>query len=223
MTQEEFKELFFDVFPRYVKIPREVEKMYDDVVRKYSAKGRHYHNLNHIISMCDSWRECHTEFENPDLVFIAIVYHDIIYSTRRFDNEDKSADYVHNLLFKKFVDLRAGEIGFIKDLIRYTKHNSDSETILSDDVKLLLDLDLMVLSASWDRYLEYAQNVRKEYRIYPNFLYKKGRLDFLEKFLKKENIYLSNRFKKLEKIARQNIENEIIYLTSPKKRKKDGK
>ena len=167
--------------------------------------------------MCDLWKKYHSRFKYPNFVFIAIVYHDIIYSTRKTDNEEQSAEYLHKMFFKKFVDLKASEIIFIKDLIRYTKHNTYFDDKFHNDIKLFLDLDLMILSEPWEKYIEYAQNVRKEYRVYPNFIYKKGRLDFLQKFSEKERIYLSSTFKNLEIKARENMKNEINYLNSPKK------
>lgn len=220
MNKSEFKELFFEVFSQYVKTPKKIEKMYEDVVKKYSSKNRHYHNLNHIIHMSELWKRYKDSFEFPNFAFIAIVYHDIIYNVNSFNNENKSAEYFDLLFHKKhIINIKANEIVYISDLIKYTKHNCFFGNKLFKDIKLFLDLDLAILSSPSNEYLKYSQDIRKEFKRYPNFLYKKGRLYFLQDFLQKENIYLSNKFKKLEKIARKNMENEINYLNSPKKEK----
>lgn len=213
MSSVEFKELFFEVFSQYVKTPKKIEKMYEDVVKKYSSKNRYYHNLNHIIHMSELWKKYKDSFEFPNFAFIAIVYHDIIYNTNSSNSENESAEYFTSLFHKKFItNIKSNEIVYISDLIKYTKHNCFFGDKLFKDIKLFLDLDLAILSSSSSEYLNYSENIRKEFKRYPNFLYKKGRLDFLQKFLQKENIYLSNKFKKLEKIARKNIQNEINYL-----------
>ena len=86
-------------------------------------------------------------------------------------------------------------------------------------MQLFMDIDFSILGSSESEYNEYTKGIRKEYSSFPNFLYKKGRLDFLEKMLKKENIFLTLEFKKFEEIARKNILNEINSLNLSKKRK----
>ena len=80
-----------------------------------------------------------------------------------------------------------------------------------------MDFDLAVLSKSEDVYYQYTIDIRKEYKRYPNFLYKNGRAGVLKGFLDKEQIYLTKEFSCFEEKARKNIENEINLLTSSKK------
>lgn len=55
----------------------------------------------------------------------------------------------------------------------------------------------------------YTKQIRKEYSIYPDFLYKPGRKKVLEHFLQLENIFKTDYFKtKYEVQARKNIESE---------------
>jgi predicted metal-dependent HD superfamily phosphohydrolase len=219
MNSSEFENLFYEVMGDFVKKPKQIDKLYLDVIKKYSSKGRFYHNIEHIYSMCDLWVKYRDKILRPNFVFVAIIYHDIVYKTYRSDNEEQSAEYFHNLAFKKHFGLRAGEIVYIMDLIRYTKHNCFFDSKLHKDAQFLLDFDLAVLSQSEDIYSQYTIDIRKEYKRYPNFLYKKGRADVLKGFLDKEQIYLTKEFSCFEEKARKNIENEINLLTSSKKRK----
>jgi len=217
MNSVEFKKLFYEVFGNFVNKSKKIDALYSDVIKKYSSKGRHYHNMDHIHSMCDLWVKYKKKIENPNFVFLAIIYHDIIYKINKSYNEEESAEYFHVLAFNKKFDLKAVEIVYIKDLIRYTKHTCFFDTKLHKDAQLLLDFDLHILSSSSSVYNQYCKNIRKEFKRYTNFLYKKGRLDFLEKFLQKEKIYLTKEFSVFENKARKNMLNEINYLNSPKK------
>lgn len=220
MSDSDFKKLFFEIFGEFVKNPKQIEKLYLDVIKKYSSRGRFYHNIEHIYSMCDLWVKYRDKIKEPSLVFLAIVYHDIIYKTYKVsDNEEQSAEYFHNIAFKKYFSLEASKVVYIKDLIMYTKHNCFFDLKLHKDAQFLLDFDLAVLSQSEDVYNQYVTDIRKEYKRYPNFLYKKGRADVLKGFLHKEQIYLTKEFSLFEEKARKNIENEINLLTSSKKRK----
>jgi predicted metal-dependent HD superfamily phosphohydrolase len=116
--------------------------------------------------------------------------------------------------------MKPNEIIYVKDLIRYTEHNCFFAEKLHKDAQLLLDFDLCILSKNEDVYNKYSRDIRQEYKRYSNFLYQKGRLEVLQKFLDKDKIYLTKEFNLFEENARKNIKNEIIYLNSPKKRRK---
>jgi predicted metal-dependent HD superfamily phosphohydrolase len=73
---------------------------------------------------------------------------------------------------------------------------------------------LKVLARDWNEYQMYFEQIRKEYRIYPDFLYKPGRAKALEHFLENKFIFQTEEFRKLyEEKARRNIEKEISLLT----------
>lgn len=219
MNSIEFKELFYEVFSGFVNKPKKIDALYSDVIKKYSSKGRCYHTMDHIYSMCDLWVKYKKRIENPQFVFLAIIYHDIIYKTNKSYNEEHSAEYFHTMAFNKSFNLKANEIVYVKDLIRYTNHTCFFDTKLHKDAQFLLDFDLYVLSSSSSIYNQYCKNIREEYKRYSNFVYKKGRIDVLKAFLEKEKIYLTKEFSRLEKSARKNIKNEINYLNLSKKRK----
>ncbi len=90
----------------------------------------------------------------------------------------------------------------------FTKHTSIPE---DEDAKYLLDIDLSIFSTNRDDFEQYETNVRKEYHELNNTQYVKGRIQVIQKFLKRDRIYLTDYFRdKFEKKARENLE----YLKS---------
>ncbi len=89
--------------------------------------------------------------------------------------------------------------------------NSKSQ---KNDLSLFLDFDLAILGSPWDEYEEYSQQIRKEYRQYPEAIYHPGRKNALEKLNEKEHIFFTPAFRDLlEAQARQNIFREIQLLS----------
>jgi len=62
-------------------------------------------------------------------------------------------------------------------------------------------------------YQAYTRQIRQEYHIYPDLLYKPGRKKVLQHFLKMPAIYVTPAFRDLyETTARQNIQAELNTL-----------
>jgi predicted metal-dependent HD superfamily phosphohydrolase len=142
----------------------------------------------------------------PIEVLYAIFYHDYIYSATKKDNELKSAELAIALL-PKATTLNK-ELVF--DMIVATKEHQHNKI---RDVNWPIDFDLKVLSKDWEGYQLYFEQIRKEYKIYPNLLYKPGRRKALEHFLNNAFVYQTEAFRtKFESIARQNIQREIELL-----------
>jgi predicted metal-dependent HD superfamily phosphohydrolase len=152
--------------------------------------------------MISLWEVYKIELENPVEVLLAIFYHDAIYKVTRKDNEAKSAAMALNHL-EKVMNL---DLENIKKLILATQFHIAK----TNDEKWLVDFDLHILGSNWEDYELYAQNVRKEYAIYPDFLYTPGRKKALKHFLEKEFIFQTEEFReKYEENARRNILKEI--------------
>lgn len=212
------KEQFDEIFLKYTD-QKTVDKLFSDVVRCYSARGRHYHDMGHIYYMCSKLemiKYLKVKLNNPIALFIAIIYHDIIYNPLKKDNEEKSAQYFNdNVAIPLKLDLAL--VVKINCAIRATKHDEESKKIYENDtdIKYLLDIDLSILGNPYQsRYEWYRKGVRKEYKIYPKVLYNPGRKKVLEGFLNRERIYLTKIFfDACEKKARKNLQNEInLYL-----------
>ena len=179
---------------------------WQNLEKAYSSKARHYHNLNHLSEMIVCYDLYRSHLENPNEVLFAIFYHDIIYKVTRKDNELKSAQFAVAIL----PDDSKLNKELVYDMICATQHHQHN---INEDINWLIDFDLKVLSKDWWAYKIYFEQIRKEYKIYPNFLYNPGRKKALEHFLKNEIIFQTAEFRnKYETQARENILSEISLI-----------
>lgn len=171
-----------------------IKHLWLEIKEAYSSPARHYHTLAHL-------KQIYTVLPTLNVVTeFAIFYHDIVYDVLRQDNEEQSA-----LVCKNQLTRLAVPSSIIKEsiqLIRETKaHDAGSRRNA-----LFLDADLAILGSSKEAYEKYTQQVRREYAIYNDATYFKGRKKVLKMFLDKDRIYKSKHFhNKYEKQARVNI------------------
>ncbi len=185
----------------------EIQQNWKDLENVYSKKSRHYHNLTHLEEMIASFEIYSNRLQNPNEILFSIFYHDFVYSASKKDNELKSAEYALGVLGEKSSINKP----LVFDAICATQlhaHNTN------EDINWLIDFDLKILAKDWEDYKIYFEQIRKEYRIYPDFLYNPGRAKALKHFLEYEFIFQTNEFRVLyEDKARLNIEKEISLLT----------
>ena len=182
-------------------------------------EGRAYHNLNHLREMLSHYAALPSTIRPfpPDqteryaaLFGLALIYHDVIYVAGRRDNEARSADLLAQHLSPLGVSKE--EIHWCKQLIMATKTHQPSVNDLGAEA-LLIDLDLAVLARPEAGYTAYTRGVRKEFGLFPNFLYKPGRRKALQHFLDQPVIYCSSYFRnKWETTARDNLTRELHEL-----------
>ena len=178
-----------------------IKSLWLEIEEAYSSPTRHYHTLAHL-------KQIYTVLPTfDDVTEFAIFYHDIIYDVLCQENEEQSA-----LICKNQLNHLAVPIFIIEEtmqLILETKmHNASSSRNT-----LFLDADLAILGSRRELYLQYIKNVRKEYAIYSNIEYIKGREKVLMHFLEKERIYISDYFyEHYENRARENLEKELQQL-----------
>lgn len=172
-------------------------------------KGRAYHNLNHLEEMLGHLPSLSTSTApaTEPIFGIALVYHDIVYRAGRKDNEARSADQA--VAFLQKVGVEEDDQARCKKLIMATKtHQAKTE-----EEALLVDLDLAVLARKPEDYDEYTLAIRKEFSLFPNFLYQPGRKKALLHFLDKPHIYHGAIARsKWEAAARVNLERELSRL-----------
>lgn len=196
----------------------EIQQKWLDLEKAYSKKSRHYHNLTHLKEMIESFEVYQNKLQNPDEVLFSIFYHDFVYSASKKDNELKSAEFAVSIFTDVKPDRFLKPVGFAEfdrqlvfDAICATQQHQQNAI---EDINWLIDFDLKILSKDWDDYKIYFEQIRKEYRIYPDFLYKPGRAKALKHFLENEFIFQTDAFRSLyEEKARVNIEKEIKLLS----------
>ena len=185
----------------------DIRKNWLDLEKAYSKKSRHYHNLFHIEAMTASYEKYSDRLQFPNEVLYSIFYHDYIYVSSEKDNELKSAEFAIKILPKN----TSLNPKMVFDTICATQLHQHND---NEDINWLIDFDLKVLAGGWNDYQIYLEQIRKEYRIYPDFLYKPGRVKALKHFLENEFIFQTEEFRDLyEERARRNIEKEILLLS----------
>lgn len=188
----------------------EIQQKWLDLEKAYSKKSRHYHNLTHLKEMIASFEIYRDKLQSPNEILFSIFYHDFVYSASKKDNELKSAEFAMAILSEN-INLNKQ---LVFDAICATQQHQQNEI---EDINWLIDFDLKILAKDWEDYKIYFEQIRKEYRIYPDFLYKPGRAKALKHFLENEFIFQTDEFRGLyEEKARQNIEKEISILESKK-------
>jgi predicted metal-dependent HD superfamily phosphohydrolase len=189
----------------------DVEDLFQQLVRLYSAKERAYHNLSHIRSLLDLGDALRDRIQNFQALSFAIWFHDAIYDTRKKDNEELSAKFAVKSLgrFKIPVDTSA----LACEMILATREHQNKSC--TEDINLFLDLDLSILGSEEPVYQCYSQAIRKEYWWAPGSLYSEGRKKVLVSFLERESIYFTGEMVKMfEEKARRNIRREIESLSN---------
>lgn len=201
------KEKFTELLTNTGFEEKEIYQKWLILEKAYTKESRHYHNLTHIRDMIFSYEKYLDQLQFPNEVLYSIFYHDYIYVSSKKDNELKSAEYAIKILPKN-VTLNTQ---LVFDMICATQMHQHND---NEDINWMIDFDLKVLSRDWDDYKIYFEQIRKEYRIYPDFLYKPGRAKALKHFLENEFIFQTEIFRNLfEEKARINIEKEISLLT----------
>lgn len=200
------KERFEDLLEKIGFSIETINRLWLDLEKVYSSKSRHYHNLIHLEEMINLYDIHYSNLQFPDEVLFSIFYHDYVYKVTRKDNELKSAEHALSILpFNAKVNKQ-----LVFDMICATKLHQHNKI---EDINWLIDFDLKILSKDCEDYNIYTRQIRKEYNIYPDFLYNPGRKKALEHFLENENIYQTATFRSLfEEKARENIQKEIATL-----------
>lgn len=185
-----------------------VDSLWQEIETKYSEKSRHYHNLEHLQNMFFELESVKDKVSNFSNISLSVFYHDVIYDTSSKSNEEKSAEFSKIRLENLNIDKQS--IDTIFNQIIATKSHQKSD---DPDTNYLLDADLSILGKDIETYLDYTKKIRKEYSIYPDFLYRPGRKKVLQHFLALENIFKTDYFReKYEVQAKENIEFEISLL-----------
>lgn len=202
------KELFLSIASLYSSDAELQQKMWLEIETNYCGKKRHYHNLSHLENLLTELSDVKALIQNWNAVVLAVFYHDVVYKAHRTDNEEKSAMLADKHLQQ--LNCYSSLTDQVKKLILATKSHQLSG---DNDVNLFTDADLSILGKDWETYKVYCSNVRKEYDIYPDLLYKPGRKKALQHFLLMGRIFKTDHFhRKYEIAAKKNIEQEMTAL-----------
>jgi predicted metal-dependent HD superfamily phosphohydrolase len=202
------KDTYIRLLKNYTDNTPLINELWLEIEKKHSNKKRHYHTLDHLDNLLKQLIEVKNELQNWETILFTLYYHDIIYNSLKPDNEEKSAELSEKRM--RQISVSNDVIKLCKEQILATKSHVKS---IENDTNYFIDADLSVLGQAWETYSHYYKNVRKEYSIYPDFIYNSGRKKVLNHFLSMDKIfktvYFSNKF---EIQAKQNIQEEIKLL-----------
>jgi len=186
--------------------------LWREILSAYTNENRHYHSLEHLVDLFTQADQLKAQIEDFDTLELSIWYHDIIYQCLRKDNEEKSA------LFAKYrleaINYPRQKLVRCYEQINATKTHKLPANSKDLDLALFLDFDLSILGKDWPIYENYCAQIRKEYSIFPNFLYNRGRKKVIKQLLNLSQIFKTNYYvEKYEKAARNNLERELEKLS----------
>jgi predicted metal-dependent HD superfamily phosphohydrolase len=201
---------FKDLVQKYTNNSDLVAQLWEEIGGEYSAKGRHYHTLTHLQNLLDALNPVQNLISEADTMLFSVFYHDIVYNPLKQDNEARSAA----LAADRLTQLRVppAQIAKCQAQIMATQgHTISADT----DTNLFTDADLSILGQPREIYAAYAAQVRQEYAVFPDLLYKPGRRKVLNYFLQGESIYKSKPFYQgYEQQARANLSWELNQLNN---------
>lgn len=204
------KETFNNLLANYTDDDSLTNELWTEIEEYYSAQDRHYHNLQHLDSLYKQLAMARDQIARWETILFSLFYHDIIYNPLKSNNEEKSAE----LAEKRMKQLAVPDdlIELCKAQILATKTHLQST---DNDTNYFTDADLSILGQPWETYSLYCKNVRKEYAMVPDLLYKPGRKKVLNHFLSMDRIFKTDFFySKYEQAARQNLAMELATSSS---------
>lgn len=175
----------------------------------YSGADRHYHNASHIeacLGHLDRWRHLAAD---ANLVELALWTHDLVYDTRRQDNEATSAEQACRWLQAAGLSTKSAAL---HNMILATQHQ---EAPSNPDAALVVDIDLSILAVNAALYADYEIAVRSEYDWVPEPLFRAGRAKLLRQLLAAPALYHHTALANLwEAPARHNMSAALAALES---------
>ena len=175
----------------------------------YAAPDRHYHGVSHIQACLAHLQRWQHLARDPALVELALWTHDLVYDTRRQDNEAVSAERACQWLEDAGLGARAAAL---REMILATRHQQAPDDA---DAALVVDIDLSILASDAPVYAGYEAAVRAEYAWVPEPLFRAGRAKLLRQLLDAPALYHHAPLAELwEAPARRNLQAALAKLES---------
>ena len=187
-------------------------EIYQRLLAGYNDERRHYHSLEHIEHCLGMFELCRSLVDNPDMLELAIWFHDVILVSGRSDNESLSAELYMDLSSDVHDDaMREG----VHDLIMATVHNGSS--LDRPDSIYMVDIDLSSFGLPWEEFLRDSLALRRENPHLSDETYHLNQTGFQRSLLARPRFFLSDLFyERFENRARSNLARYFEYLRDEK-------
>ncbi|MER5551121.1 hypothetical protein ABT001_05430 [Streptomyces sp. NPDC002793] len=182
----------------------------DDLLGRWAEPQRRYHGTAHLTQVLDRVDTLAGHASDPDLVRLAVWFHDAVYRPDRSENEERSAALAERALPEAGVpDAATAEVA---RLVRLTVTHDPADGDTNGEV--LCDADLAILAAAPKEYAAYAAQVREEYGFVPDEAFRAGRSAVLRQLLGLPRLFRTpHGAAEWEPRARQNLTTELDLLT----------
>ena len=178
--------------------------MFAQLVALHAEPHRAYHTAEHVNALLRHLDAHRDLAARPDIIELAVWFHDAVYNPGSKTNERDSADMAVTFLAPH---LPADDVAAVERMIVLTADHGATD---DPDTQLMLDIDLSILAAPPEVYQRYTEAIRREYRLVPAPLYRRGRAKVLRHFLDIPRIYKTDAVAEAwEAAARGNLMTEL--------------
>lgn len=178
--KEPFEELW-----RRLSLPGYASVWHVRLLECYAEPQRAYHTLQHLeecLLILDDAKKTGL-IAKPDLIEMALWFHDAVYDPQGSENEELSAQMALEAL---------GETELAHEVARLILLTKSHQPGDGPDDAWIIDIDLAIFAQPMERVLEYERQIRAEYAWVPQEVYVDKRAEILTGFLKREQIYLTS-------------------------------
>jgi predicted metal-dependent HD superfamily phosphohydrolase len=186
--------------------------VFAELVRRWSEPHRAYHTLVHLDEALAELDAARSQARQPDVVELAVWFHDAIYDPKARDNEQRSAEWAAQVLARAGLPAATGER--VAELVLATQQHVAAPGDV--DAQILLDADLSILGRPAARFDAYEAEIRREYAWVPADAFAVERARILRRMLERPVLYGTEHFRaRLEAPARANLERSLAALAAP--------
>lgn len=182
---------------------------HEKLLSAYSEPQRAYHTLQHLeecLCILDEARQTGL-IAKPDLIEMALWFHDAVYDAKGSENEELSAQMAVEAL---------GESDLSREVARLILLTKAHQLGEGADDAWIIDIDLGIFAQPLERVLEYERQIRAEYAWVPQEVYAEKRAEILRGFLARPQIYLTAWAReRFDERARENLRALIATVQAP--------
>lgn len=206
---EDLQSRFLEAFP--------VQQMWDNLYARYTAPGRHYHGLCHLVHLFEQYDRVQHLINDKIAVMLAIWYHDYVYD----GGEGYALNEVHSACalwneasvhLQEIMSQPSRPIQAASEMIVASKgHLIKSPYVMShpellSDCQHFLDMDLSGIGmGTLEDVLANDDLIRAEFYMYDNIEFAIGRIAAMSSFVERPQLFQSKFFADLEAPARANL------------------